>query len=157
MTYLINRHPCCATRTTMPYALLFSVAPSYEELCVFGCRCFPNMITTSSHKLTMHSMSCVFIRYPVDHHRYCCYEIMTGQVIALRHIVFDKAVFPFHDTTTTIAAASRLVACDPPLPPPTNGAHGIMITASHHGSLPPLPPRLDPDRPRHPTRARTAC
>jgi hypothetical protein len=40
-TYLVNRRPCRATGTTMSYALLFSTSPSYDELRVFGCCCFP--------------------------------------------------------------------------------------------------------------------
>jgi histone deacetylase 1/2 len=100
-TYLINRRPCCATGTTTPYALLFGVAPSYGELRVFGCRCFPNMIATTSHKLATRSTACVFIGYPADHRGYHCYEITTGQVITSRHVLFDEVVFPFRDTPTT--------------------------------------------------------
>jgi hypothetical protein len=28
---------------------------------------------------------------------YRCYELATGRVITSRHIIFDKAVFPFRD------------------------------------------------------------
>ena len=96
-TYLINHRPCRATSSTTPYALLFGVAPSYAELRVFGCRCFPNLIATSSHKLAECSMSCVFIGYPADHRGYRCYNLATGRVITSRHVVFDEAVFPFRD------------------------------------------------------------
>ena len=41
-THLINRRPCRATGTMTPYNLLFGVSPSYDELWVFGCLCFPN-------------------------------------------------------------------------------------------------------------------
>ena len=50
-TYLINRRPCRVTGAATPYTMLFGVAPSYNELRVFGCLCFPNMIATSPHKL----------------------------------------------------------------------------------------------------------
>jgi len=82
-THLINRRPCRATGTTTPYELLFGTPPSYDALRVFGYRCFPNTIATSSHKLAAHSTSCIFIGYPTDHRGYRCYEIMTGRVITL--------------------------------------------------------------------------
>jgi histone deacetylase 1/2 len=52
-TYLINRRPCRATGTTTPYAMLFGVSPSYTELRVFGCQCFPNLIATSATSLPL--------------------------------------------------------------------------------------------------------
>ena len=74
-TYIINRWPCRATNTTTPFALLFGVEPTYDELCVFGFRCFPNLIATTNHKLDARSALCVFIGYPADHRGYRCYDI----------------------------------------------------------------------------------
>jgi len=50
-THLINRRPCRATGSTMPFELLFGVPPNYNELRVFGALCFPNTTATTSHKL----------------------------------------------------------------------------------------------------------
>jgi hypothetical protein len=99
-TYLVNRRPCRAIGTTTPYFMLFGVAPSYAELHVFGCRCFPNTTATTPHKLAARSTTCVFIGYPADHRGYRCYDVTTGRVITSRHVVFDEDVFPFHVTTT---------------------------------------------------------
>lgn len=103
-TYLINRRPCRATGSATPYALLFGVPPSYDELRVFGCRCFPNTIATSSHKLAARSIPCVFIGYPADHRGYRCYNIETRRVITLRHVIFNETIFPFRDNNTPTVA-----------------------------------------------------
>jgi histone deacetylase 1/2 len=104
MTYLINRHPRRATGTTTPFSLLFGVAPTYNELHVFGYRCFPNIVATSRHKLNAQSAPCIFIGYPVYHRGYRCYNITLRWVILSHHVIFDENVFPFRaDSTTTIA------------------------------------------------------
>ncbi|WVZ85642.1 hypothetical protein U9M48_032542, partial [Paspalum notatum var. saurae] len=89
-TYLINRRPCRATGTTTPHELLLGAPPRYDELRVFGCRCYPNTTATASHKLSPHSTPCVFIGYPTDHRGYRCYDINTGRVLTSRHVVFDE-------------------------------------------------------------------
>jgi hypothetical protein len=45
-TYLLNRLPCL-------YVALYSLAPSYEHLRVFGCVCYPNLSAQAAHKLTL--------------------------------------------------------------------------------------------------------
>lgn len=144
--YLINRRPCHATGTTTPYALLFGVPPSYDELKVFGCRCFPNLIATSPHKLAARSTPCVFIGYPADHRGYRCFNPATGRVITSRHVIFDEDVFPFRDTSNAPAAAARSLGSwcdtnddDAPCPPPMGA-----------------PPSLVAALPLHPRRQRTA-
>jgi len=115
-THLINRRPCRATGTTTPYELLFGTPPSYDALHVFGYRCFPNTIATSSHKLAARSTPCIFIGYPADHRGYRCYELGTGHVITSRHVMFDEDVFPFRITATT-RDVPILEGSDPPPPP----------------------------------------
>ena len=95
VTYLSNRRPCQATDNTTPFSMLFGVPPSYTELRVFSCCCFPNMTTTAPHKLAVRSTTCVFIGYPVGHRGYWCNDITTGRVITSHHVVFDACVFPF--------------------------------------------------------------
>ena len=150
-TYLINRRPCRATRSTTPHELLFGVAPSYTELRVFGCRCFPNTTAVSPHKLAARSTPCVFIGYPADHRGYRCFNITIGRVITSRHVVFDEGVFPFCDTSNstlqqaTRASSSSAVSCDTD-----------SDIAPRTGPSTPSPPRLLDALLQHPTRARTA-
>jgi histone deacetylase 1/2 len=96
------------------YELLFGVPPSYDELRVFGCRCFPNMIATSAHKLATCSTPCVFIGYPTDHHGYRCYSINTSHVITSWHVIFDEDVFPFHDIAPSRPASHVSSSTAPP-------------------------------------------
>jgi hypothetical protein len=149
-TYLINRRPCRATRSTTPHELLFGVAPSYTELRVFGCRCFPNTTVVSPHKLVARSTPCVFIGYPADHRGYRCFNITIGRVITSRHVVFDEGVFPFCDTSNstlqqaTRASSSSAVSCDTD-----------SDIAPRTGPSAPSPPRLLDTLLQHPTCART--
>jgi transposase InsO family protein len=62
-TFLINRRPCRATGTTTPHELLLGAPPCYDDLRVFGCRCYPNTTATAAHKLSARSTACVFIGY----------------------------------------------------------------------------------------------
>lgn len=66
-TYLVNRCPCYATGTMMPFELLFGMVhpmTSYR----FSYHCFPNLMATSHHMPDALSTLCVFIGYPVDHY-----------------------------------------------------------------------------------------
>jgi hypothetical protein len=132
-TYLINRRPCRTTAAATPYSLLFGVPPNYDELRVFGCLCYPTMISTSAHKLAPRSTTCVFLGYPGDHRGYRCYDITTGRVITSRHVVFNEAAFPFRDIATST---------------PTPGPAPAPIDDDT--------PILDAELPRRPRRARPA-
>jgi hypothetical protein len=115
-TYLLNRRPCRATGAATPHELLFGVPPSYDELRVFGCRCFPNLLATSSHKLAARSTTCVFLGYPSDHRGYRCYDVSSGRVITSCHVVFDEQVFPFRDALPPISTNMRAAPSEPPTP-----------------------------------------
>jgi histone deacetylase 1/2 len=139
-TYLVNRRPCRTTGNATPYSMLFGVAPSYNELRVFGCRCFPNITATTPHKLATRSTTCVFLGYPADHRGYRCYDVATDRVITSRHVVFDEDVFPFRVTaapSNNVVDRPSASDFDDDTPPPGPPAHRCR----------PLPPR--------PTRART--
>jgi hypothetical protein len=92
--YLLNRFPCKAISVSCPYVALYSVAPSYEHLRVFGCVCYPNLSTQAAHKLVPRSTCCVFLGYSADHKGYRCLDLSTNNIIMSQH-VFDEAVFPF--------------------------------------------------------------
>jgi hypothetical protein len=63
-TYLLNRVPTKAVAHPTPYFALFGIHPSYDHLCVFGCACYPNLASTTPHKLALHSTRCVFLGTP---------------------------------------------------------------------------------------------
>jgi hypothetical protein len=66
-TNLLNRLPTKAISTTSPYFSLHEVTPSYEQLHVFCCACYPNLSAKATHKLAPRSTRCVFLGYSTDH------------------------------------------------------------------------------------------
>jgi hypothetical protein len=50
-TYLVNLLPTKTLASSTPYSALFSSEPSYDHFKVFGCAGYPNMSSTSPHKL----------------------------------------------------------------------------------------------------------
>ena len=94
-TYLLNRRPCKAVQSLVPYTRLHGRPPSYNTLRVFGCLCYPNTASTAAHKLKPRSLPCVFLGYPSNHRGYRCFDPSTGRILTSRHVVFVETVFPF--------------------------------------------------------------
>lgn len=47
------------------------------------------------HKLAPCSKASIFIGYTTNHHGYCCYNLITHNVIILCHVLFYEIEFPF--------------------------------------------------------------
>jgi hypothetical protein len=95
-TFLINHLPSTKTPNTTPFQLLHNRPPTYSDLRVFGCLCYPNTSATATHKLSPRSVPCVFLGYPSSHKGYRCLNLVTQKLIISHHIIFDETVFPFH-------------------------------------------------------------
>jgi hypothetical protein len=93
-TYLLNRLPSKMIQAAYPHLALFGSAPSYEQLRVFGCACYPNIATTAPHKLAPRSTQCVFLGYSSDHKGYRCLDLSTNRLIVSQHVIFDEDSFP---------------------------------------------------------------
>jgi histone deacetylase 1/2 len=52
-TLLINIRPCRSRWQYTPHHLLFGMPPSYTDLCIIGCRCYPSTTATAAHKLAL--------------------------------------------------------------------------------------------------------
>lgn len=110
-TYLLNRRPCHSTAPRSPHEMLLGVPPDYSLLCVFGCLCFPNLTSTSRHKLDRRSTACIFLGYPPDHRGYRCFDPASRRVFTSRHVIFHEDVFPFAsppDAASAPPPAARL-------------------------------------------------
>lgn len=94
-THLFNLHPTKTLHYSTPHQALFGSPPSYSQLRVFGCRCYPNLSATTPHNLTPRSSDCIFLGYPKDHKGYRCLDLTTNKVITFRHVVFDELTFPY--------------------------------------------------------------
>jgi hypothetical protein len=80
---------------TSPYITLHRVAPSYEQLHMFGSACYPNLSTKAAHKLAPQSSRCIFLGYTTDHKGYRCLNITNNNIVISRHTVFDEVDFSF--------------------------------------------------------------
>jgi hypothetical protein len=60
---------------------LFSIIPTYEHLCVFGCACYPNMSAIAPHKLAPRFTCCVFLGYPDHYKGYHCLNLSTNRLV----------------------------------------------------------------------------
>jgi histone deacetylase 1/2 len=107
-TYIVNRLPTKTLASSTPYTTLFSTQPSYDHLKVFGCACYPNMSSTTPHKLAPRSSLCVFLGYSSEHKGYRCLELQSNRILIYRHVVFDESSFPFSDMSTTPMSSSVL-------------------------------------------------
>lgn len=94
-TFLLNRRPCRSCHNHTPFFLLYGVQPTYTNMCVFGCLCYPNLTSTSAHKLAPRSHPCVFLGYSPEHKGYRYLNRSTGRVVISRYVVFDERSFPF--------------------------------------------------------------
>jgi len=94
-TYLLNLLPTKTLAMSTPHMALYGSPPSYDHLHVFGCRCYPNMTATASHKLAPRSLPCVCLGYSAHHKGYRCLDTSSNRVIISRHVVFEESVFPF--------------------------------------------------------------
>ena len=94
-THLINRLPTKTLNMSTPFFALHGTLPTYHDLWTFGCSCYPNLTSTTPHKLAPRSTLCTFLGYSLDHKGYWCLDLTTNRVIISRHVVFDETTFPF--------------------------------------------------------------
>jgi hypothetical protein len=62
-TYLLNLHPTKALSIATPHFSLFGVHPDLSHLCVFGYKCYPNLLATTPHKLAPLSPCAFFLEH----------------------------------------------------------------------------------------------
>ncbi|GKC01723.1 ribonuclease H-like domain-containing protein [Tanacetum coccineum] len=95
--HLLNRLPSTAINNEIPFTKLYNQTPTYEDLRVFGCLCYPHV--DASHKLEPRSTPCIFLGYPANHRGYRCLDLASNKIIISRHVRFDEDVFPFGNVT----------------------------------------------------------
>ena len=55
---------------TSPYENIFSTAPNYSKLKIFGCLCYPWLRPYTIHKLDTRSKPCIFLGYSLTQNAY---------------------------------------------------------------------------------------
>jgi hypothetical protein len=76
-TYLLNRLQSTQTPNTTLFQLLHNKPPTYTDLKVLGCLCYPNISATTAHKLSPRTVPWVFLGYPSSHKGYRCLNMVT--------------------------------------------------------------------------------
>jgi hypothetical protein len=76
-TFLINRTPSRVISYATPMECLLGKRSDYSLLHTFGCACWPNLRSYTTHKLLFRSKHCVFLGYIPLHKGYKCLEPST--------------------------------------------------------------------------------
>jgi hypothetical protein len=157
-TSLINILPTKTLGFSTPHLALLGTPSAYAHLRVFGCKCYPKLSATATHKLTPRSALCVFLGYSAHHKGCCCLDMSSNQIIISRHVIFDEIVFPFteRDGPSTPATLEFLDAFDTVLAPIGSPHKFLSAGPSSDASTPavgaPLgaPSTYEPDASLHP-------
>ncbi|KAL8150670.1 hypothetical protein V2J09_020478 [Rumex salicifolius] len=94
-THLINLLPSSTQHMLTPHESLYKTPPTYTHLRTFGFLCYPNLTTTTKHKLEPRSTPCIFLGYATSHKGYRCLALDTHKVIISRNVIFDEFQFPY--------------------------------------------------------------
>ncbi|PKU60279.1 Retrovirus-related Pol polyprotein from transposon TNT 1-94 [Dendrobium catenatum] len=123
--YLINRLPSRSLKNKSPYQLLYQRPPAYNHLKIFGCLCYPWLKPYSTSKLSPLSIPCVFIGYASSQKGYRCLNPKTGKVYVSRHVIFNEAVFPYHQSDYGLTQNST-----------QNFVPPLLLVPTHNNSAP---------------------
>jgi hypothetical protein len=157
-TYLLNRLPTKAVAHPTPYFALFDIHPSYDHLRVFRCACYPNLASTTPHKLAPRSTRCVFFGYSPNHKGYRCLDLTSHRVLISHYVIFDESDFPFSSSSSTASHRARRVPRSRPCvshysPPYPAGSFTAPPRVASPTTLSPASPRAasaSPASPRAP-------
>ena len=94
-TYLLNILPSKVLDYLSPAQILYQSDPSYSDLRVFGCLCFPLFPSTTINKLQERSTPCAYLGPAPNHRGSKCYDMTSGKIIICRHVRFVETEFPF--------------------------------------------------------------
>jgi hypothetical protein len=148
-TSLINILPTKTLDFGTPHLALLGTPLAYDHLWVFGCKCYPNLSATASHKLTPRSTLCAFLGYSAHHKGYRCLDMSSNQIIIFRHIIFDETAFPFaeRDGPSTPVTLEFLDASDTVLAP-IGSLHKLLPAGPSPGHASVAPPTTSTPAPR---------
>nr|GEW07629.1 ribonuclease H-like domain-containing protein [Tanacetum cinerariifolium] len=85
VAHLLNILPSTAINNEISFTTLYNQTPTYEDLHVFGCLCYPHV--DASHKLEPRSTPCIFLGYPANHRGYRCLDLVSNKIIISRRAV----------------------------------------------------------------------
>ncbi|GJR57528.1 ribonuclease H-like domain-containing protein [Tanacetum coccineum] len=110
---LLNILPSTTINNETPHFRLYNTHPTYTDLRIFGCLCYPHIDT--NHKLGPRSTPAIFLGYPADHRGYRCLDLNTNKIIISRHVTFDETIFPYGSMTPTSSPSYNFLDTSPNL------------------------------------------
>ncbi|KAG8499008.1 hypothetical protein CXB51_005388 [Gossypium anomalum] len=130
---LSNRLPTLVLQQCSPYEKLYNLKPSYSQLKVFGCACYPYLRPFQPYKLQFRSKQCVFLGVGSNQKGYKCLDT-DGRIFISRHLHLPKVLPPSSSAPGLSAslgsssypprAESPTGSCDLDLPFSSSGLHG---------------------------------
>jgi hypothetical protein len=94
---------------TLHFAL-YDTTPSYDQIHVFGCACYPNTSATAPHKLSPRSTRCLFLGYSLDYKGYHSLTLSSTTYSYLVMLFSTKMCFPLlappYPTISTLSLSS---------------------------------------------------
>ncbi|XP_074306218.1 uncharacterized protein LOC141641459 [Silene latifolia] len=93
--YLINRTPSQLLNNLTPYKCLYGIAPSYDNLRVFGCLAYAHNQNTHGDKFEKRSRKSIFVGYPNSKKGWKLYDLETESFYVSRDVIFHENTFPF--------------------------------------------------------------
>lgn len=108
-TYLLNRSPTSALRSTTPCEMYYGRKPNISNLRVWGCKAYVHKPKELRSKLDSRCSVGAFVGY--DTNGYRIYNPETYDVIIARHVTFDESIDNVTVTpnTTTNAQPPRVI------------------------------------------------
>ncbi|XP_074336327.1 uncharacterized protein LOC141673476 [Apium graveolens] len=111
-TYLLNRTPIQKLQGKTPYHVLFSKAPLYDHLKVFGSLCYATNTQPHKDKFSNRAHKCIFLGYLFAQKSYKVMDLETKKVFISRDVIFCEQIFPFR-TMQKSAVPSHLFNNNP--------------------------------------------
>lgn len=112
--HLINRTPSTLLNGKTPYEFLYSSAPHFDKLKVFGCLCYTHKKSRDKDKFGARSQKCVFVGYSYGQKGWRVYDLEKKEYFVSRDVVFYETEFPF--ARTDVPVSSPLLQTSPPRP-----------------------------------------
>ena len=95
LPYFLSTSPIFSGKTL--YDLLFGKKLNYSMLRTFGCLYLPNLHDYSPHKLSLKSITRVFLGYSTLYKGFQCFDRQTHCVYVFHHVKFFKTIFSHID------------------------------------------------------------
>ncbi|KAJ9553498.1 hypothetical protein OSB04_017543, partial [Centaurea solstitialis] len=93
--HILNLLPTTTLSFQSPCEKLYGTFPTFMQLRVFGCLCYPNLSSTAPHKLSPRSTACVYLGPSANHRGHRYYDLVSHRIIISRHVFFDEDHFPY--------------------------------------------------------------